>query len=123
LKSKQTFGSLIKELRLNNTEYSLRKLAEIVEISPPYLSRLEADRDPPPSEDVVIRLAGALGTEKDELLSCANKVSPDVLGIIKDNPRSVPSFLRLAKQRKLSEEDWQKISQFMETENLGRKRK
>jgi len=123
LRAKRTFGSLIKELRLKNTEHSLRKLAEMADISPAYLSRLEADRDPPPSEDVTIRIAGALWTDKDELLSYANKVSPDVLDIIKDNPRAVPSFLRLAKQRKLSEKDWKKISQFVETENLGKKGK
>jgi transcriptional regulator with XRE-family HTH domain len=118
-----TFGRLIKQLRLNNTEYSLRKLAEIIGISPAYLSRLEAERDPPPSEEIIIKMARILGADKDELLSRADKVSPDILGIIKNDPRSVPSFLRLAGERGLAEEDWERITQFVETEDLGKKRR
>ncbi|MDY6950597.1 MAG: helix-turn-helix transcriptional regulator [Thermodesulfobacteriota bacterium] len=116
----QTFGKLIKELRLKNTPYSLRKFAEVVGISPPYLSRLEAERDPPPSAEIIVKMAEALGVDKDQLLSCADKVSPDVLNIIKENPSSVPSFLRLAGERRLSEKDWKRINQFVQSENLGK---
>lgn len=114
---------MIKQLRLKNTEYSLRRLAELVGISAPYLSRLEAERDPPPSEEIIIKIARILGADKDELLSYADKVSPDILRIIKKDPRSVPSFLRLAGERCLSEEDWARISQFVENEDLGKKRR
>ena len=68
-------------------------------------------------------MAEALRADKDELLSYANKVSPDLLDIIKDNPSSVPSFLRFAGKRRLSEEDWNRINRFIESENLGRKPK
>ena len=121
--AKLTFGRLIKQLRLSNTEYSLRKLAEIIGISPAYLSRLEAEKDPPPSEAIIIKMARILGADKDELLSCADKVSPDILRIIKKDPRSVPSFLRLAGERGLSGEDWDKVSRFVETEDLGKKKR
>ena len=121
MRRKQTFGKLIKDLRLRNTEYSLRRLAGAIGISAPYLSRLEAEKDPPPSEEIIIRMADALGTDKDELLSYADKVSPDILHMIKGNPRSVPSFLRFAGERRLSEEDWAKISEFVESQNLGEK--
>jgi transcriptional regulator with XRE-family HTH domain len=123
LQAKRTFGSLIKELRLKNTECSLRKLAEIVGISPAYLSRLEAEKDPPPSEEIIIKMSKILGADKDELLSCADKVSPDILRIIKKNPRSVPSFLRLVGKKGLSEKDWDRVSRFVETEDLGKKRR
>ena len=119
--ARQTFGSLIKELRLKKTQYSLRKLAEIIGISPAYLSRLESDRDPPPSEEIVIKMAGALGADSDELLSHANKVSPDLIKIIKNHPKSVPAFLRLAKEKNLSEEDWKRISKYVESKILGKK--
>jgi transcriptional regulator with XRE-family HTH domain len=112
---------LIKELRLKKTQYSLRKLAEIVGISPAYLSRLESDRDPPPSEEIVIKIAGSLGADSDELLSHANKVSPDLIKIIKNHPKSVPAFLRLAKEKNLSEEDWKRISEYLQSKILGKK--
>ena len=123
MRAKQTFGIHIKELRLKNTEYSLRKLADTIGISPAYLSRLEAEKDPPPSEEVISRMAPVLRVDEDELLGYADKVSPDILHVIKHYPRTVPSFLRLAKERRLSEKDWKKISEFVETQNLGKKRK
>ena len=66
--------------------------------------------------------AQALGIDPDELLGQANKVSPDVLSVIKDNPKSVPSFLRLASKKRLSEHDWKKLSQFVESGDLGKKK-
>ena len=122
LDTKRTFGKIIRGLRLKTTQYSLRKFAETVGISPAYLSRLESDRDPPPSEEIVIKIAGALGADSDELLSHANKVSPDLIKIIKNHPKSVPAFLRLAREKDLSEEDWKRISEYVESKVFGKKR-
>ena len=119
--TKRSFGKIIRDLRLKKTQYSLRKFAETVGISPAYLSRLESDRDPPPSEEIVIKIADALGADSDELLSHANKVSPDLIKIIKNHPKSVPAFLRLAKEKNLSEEDWERISEYVELKMLGKK--
>ena len=119
--TKRSFGRIIRDLRLKKTQYSLRKFAETVGISPAYLSRLESDRDPPPSEEIVIKIADALGADSDELLSHANKVSPDLIKIIKNHPKSVPAFLRLAKEKNLSEEDWERISEYVELKMLGKK--
>jgi len=102
----------------------LRQLAAFIGISPAYLSRLESDRDPPPSEGIIVKMAEALGADKDELLSQANKVSPDIYQIIKDNPKTIPSFLRrLTQDRDLAEDDWAKINEFVEQKRLGKKRK
>jgi transcriptional regulator with XRE-family HTH domain len=119
--TKRPFGRIIRDLRLKKTQYSLRKLAEIVGISPAYLSRLESDRDPPPSEEIVIKMAGALGADSDELLGHANKVSPDLIKIIKNHPKSVPAFLRLAKEKNFSEEDWKRVSEYVQSKILGKK--
>jgi transcriptional regulator with XRE-family HTH domain len=119
--AKRTFGKIIRELRLEKTQYSLRKLAETVRISPAYLSRLESDRDPPPSEEIVIKIARALGTDSDELLSHANKVSPDLIKIIKNHPKSVPAFLRLAKEKNLSEQDWKRIREYVASKTFEKK--
>ena len=121
LHAKRTFGTIIRELRLKKTQYSLRKLAETLGISPAYLSRLESDRDPPPSEQIVIKMARALGADSDELLSDANKVSPDLVRIIKNHPKSVPAFLRLAKEKDFSEEDWKRISEYVRSKIRGNK--
>jgi len=121
LHAKRTFGSIIRDLRLKRTQYSLRKLAETVGISPAYLSRLESDRDPPPSEEIVIKMARALGADSDELFSHANKVSPDLIKIIKNHPKSVPAFLRLAKENNLSEDDWKRISEYVASKMFGKK--
>lgn len=123
LHAKQTFGSLIKGLRLEKTDYSLRRLAAMLGISPAYLSRLESDRDPPPSEGIIVKLAAALGADKDELLSQAGKVSPDLSQFIKDNPKTIPSFLRMARDRELADDDWIKVNEFIEQKKLGEKRK
>ena len=72
-----TFGQNIKDFRIRHTDYSLRKLAELIKISPTYLSRIENDKESPPSEDIIVRIAKALGMNEDELLSTANKISPD----------------------------------------------
>ena len=53
----KTFGQKIREYRITNTSLSLRKVAEKVDISPTYLSRIENDKEPPPSEDIIIRIA------------------------------------------------------------------
>jgi transcriptional regulator with XRE-family HTH domain len=121
LHTKRTFGKIIRELRLEKTQYSLRKLAETVGISPAYLSRLESDRDPPPSEEIVIKIARALATDSDELLSHANKVSPDLVKIIRNHPKSVPAFLRLAKEKNFSEQDWKRIREYVESKTFRKK--
>jgi HTH-type transcriptional regulator, competence development regulator len=89
-----TFGQNIKDFRIRHTDYSLRKLAELTKISPTYLSRIENDKESPPSEDIIIRIAKALGMNEDELLSTANKISPDVQHTIRSNPEFLPSFIR-----------------------------
>ena len=89
-----TFGQKIKDFRIQHTDYSLRKLAELIKISPTYLSRIENDKESPPSEDIIVRIAKTLGMNEDELLSTANKISPDVQHTISSNPETLPSFIR-----------------------------
>ena len=57
----KTFGDRLKELRLESKEYhSLRNFSSSVGLSPTYLSHLENNKVPPPSEGVIERLAEAL---------------------------------------------------------------
>jgi transcriptional regulator with XRE-family HTH domain len=105
------FGQIIRELRLRNRNYvSLREFARKVGLSAAYLSRIENEKEPPPSESIIERLAGALGTDKYELFSSAEKVPTEFLETFKRNPRSVASFMRKAKEVGLeTDNEWKEL--------------
>jgi len=119
----KTFGQKIRGYRIENTHLSLRKLAEAVDISPTYLSRIENDKEPPPSEDIIIRIAQVLGVDEDELLSYGDKISPDLLKAIRENPTLFPNFIRSVRdfdQTRL--EDIIEIVQFIQSRSLRMKK-
>ncbi len=66
------FGERVRELR-QARGLSQRDLAERVGIDFDYLSKIENGRIEPPSEEVIRRVAGALGADADELLVLADK--------------------------------------------------
>ena len=107
----KSFGQVVRELRIKNKDYSsLREFAKKVELSPAYLSRIENEKEPPPSEAVVERLAEALGTDKYELFSYAGKVPTEFLETFKKNPKGVASFMRRVQEIGLeSDSDWEEI--------------
>jgi len=107
----KSFGQVLRELRLRHKDYSsLRDFAKKVGLSPAYLSRIENEKEPPPSEAVVERLAEALGTDKYELFSYAGKVPTEFLETFKRNPRGVASFMRRVQEVGLeSDSDWKEI--------------
>src|SRR5512139_3531138 len=109
--SSKSFGQIIRELRIKNRDYgSLREFARKVGLSPAYLSRIENEKEPPPSETVVERLADALGTDKYELLGYAGKVPTEFLETFKKNPKGVASFMRRVQEIGLeSDNDWKEI--------------
>jgi transcriptional regulator with XRE-family HTH domain len=91
----KSFGQIIRDLRIKNKDYSsLRDFARKVGLSPAYLSRIENEKEPPPSEKVIERLAEALGADKYELFSHAGKVPIEFYETFKKNPKGMASFLR-----------------------------
>ena len=107
----KTFGQVVRELRIKNRDYSsLREFAKKVGLSPAYLSRIENEKEPPPSEAVVERLAEALGTDKYELFSYAGRVPTEFLETFRRNPKGVASFMRRVQEVGLeSDSDWEEI--------------
>jgi transcriptional regulator with XRE-family HTH domain len=107
----KTFGQLIRELRINHKEYtSLREFARKVGLSPAYLSRIENQKEPPPSESIIERMAEALGIDKYELFSHAGKIPTEFLETFKKNPKSVASFMRRAQEYGIeTDKDWKAI--------------
>jgi len=107
-----TFGDRLRELRLQAQQYhSLRDFASKVGLSPTYLSHMENNKVPPPSEEVIERLAEALGAEKYELFGLAGKVPAEFIETFQKNPRRVADFLRRAEEAGIeSDRDWDKLT-------------
>ena len=99
----QTFGSYIRERRealtAEDKTMSLRQVAMRIGVEPAFLSKVERDLTPPPSEAKVIALAEALGENPDMLLAMAGKVSSDLLQIIQKRPQLFAELLRQLKQQ------------------------
>lgn len=107
----KSFGQVVRDLRINHKDYSsLREFARKVGLSPAYLSRIENEKEPPPSETVVERLAEALGADKYELFSYAGKVPVEFFETFRKNPKRVASFMRRIQEIGLeSDNDWKEL--------------
>ncbi len=90
---KQEFGDIIKVLREEH-EISQRQFAMKLDITPTYLSKIERGEFPPPSEEVIKRMAELLDYNSDELLAHANKVDSELLAIIQNSPQKYAGLLR-----------------------------
>lgn len=93
-----TFGSYIKESRLERYEtdrsYSVRQVAGRIGVEPAYLSKIERDVVPPPSEATITSLAEQLELDPDVLLAMAGKVSTDLQAVIRKRPALFAKVLR-----------------------------
>jgi len=96
------FGNHIRSLRESlsqeSKEYSVRKVAKKIGVEPAFLSKVEREVVPPPSEAKIIALAEVLGDDKDVLLAMAGKVSSDLLKIITDRPALFAELIRKLKK-------------------------
>ena len=96
-----TYGSYIRNAREQRRErdriYSLRQVARRIGVEPAYLSKIERDQAPPPSETTIRRLARELDEDPDLLLAMAGKVSSDLKSIILQRPRLFADLLRQLK--------------------------
>jgi len=95
------FGTYIRcqreKLSEGNKSYSLRQVALRIEVEPSFLSKVERETVPPPSEAKIIALAEVLNEDRDVLLALAGKVSSDLLKIIKDRPALFAELIRKLK--------------------------
>ena len=114
------FGDTLRNYRLKSG-VGLRELARMIDKSPGYISDVELERVPPPSEEVILKIAVALGVDKSELLTAAQKVDPELSDYVLRQPNAA-DFLRMAKERDFDEEDWQRLAQLAEISRLGRQK-
>jgi transcriptional regulator with XRE-family HTH domain len=112
------FSIKIKEQR-KAKRLSIRKCAEMAEISPTYLVRIEDGTTPPPSDKVIQKLSEVLDIDLNELNELANEYL-EYLGKAKpENIRvpfseELPAFLRTASKKITKPEDWQKLAKKIE---------
>jgi transcriptional regulator with XRE-family HTH domain len=90
-----TFGSRLRDKRIAKG-FSLRKFAELVGVSPTYLSQVEQGNVQPPTADRVKRMAELLGENPDEWIALAGRVPEDLPPIIQKQPTAMPELLREA---------------------------
>ncbi len=90
-----TFGPTIIAWR-EAKEIGLRRFADLVGMSPTYLSKVERGDFPPPGEEKIKAIAKALEKDADEVLALANRVASDLSEIIQRTPREMATFLRAA---------------------------
>lgn len=96
-----TFGTYLRDrrevLREDDRRFSLRQVAARVGIKPTYLSKLERDELPPPSERTALALAEELGEDRDVMLAMAGKVSSELQAIIRRHPKAFAELIRQLK--------------------------
>ena len=100
-------GEIIKEIR-NEKGISLRKLAEIVNVSNVNILYIEKGKINT-SLPILKGIASALNYNIDKLLSFANMIDDDIKAIINKRPVLITNFLRVAKA--LTNNDWKILTE------------
>ena len=73
---------------------SLRGLARLIEVEPAYLSKIEREIFPPPSEALIVKIAGHLGEDPDRLLALAGKIPSDIKDLIIQSEGQLAKLVR-----------------------------
>lgn len=95
--SHKPFGKYLREKRMAK-DYSLRRFAELLGVSPTYLSHVEQGKvDSPLTAKLAHRAAELLGENPDEMVALAGRVPEDLPKIIQSEPGLMPELLRAAK--------------------------
>ena len=100
-------GELIREIR-NEKGISLRKLAEIVNVSNVNILYIEKGKINT-SLPILKGIAKALNYNIDKLLSFANMIDDDIKAIINKRPVLITDFLRAA--RNFNNNDWKVLTE------------
>ena len=113
------FGEFIKQKRTEKG-LNLRKLAELMDIAPAYLSDIEKGKRNSPSPEKMSKLAELLELTEEEVLlmndlaaeARTNTVAPDISEYVMSNG-SVRIALRKARELNLGEKEWMQIIESM----------
>ena len=96
-----SFGAYLRaareQKRSSDPGFSVRQLAGRIGIQPSYLSKVERDEQPPPSEETIKSLAAELDEDPDVLLALAGKVSAELQAIVRQRPKLFAELIRQMK--------------------------
>jgi transcriptional regulator with XRE-family HTH domain len=90
-----SFGAAIRARR-TELGIGLLDLADRLEVSAPYWSRIERDLESPPRDQLIERAAAILGLQMDDLFVKAQRLPPDMRG---DMEKVVRAYRRLRAPR------------------------
>jgi transcriptional regulator with XRE-family HTH domain len=95
------FGTLLREKRLAKG-YSLRKFAELADVSPTYLSQVEQGKvERPPTAERLRQMAELLGENANQWIAMAGRlpdsVAAEIADRMKQEPEAIPALLRATK--------------------------
>ena len=93
----ETIRNKREKLKSEDKRYSLRQVAMRVGIEPAYLSKVERNEVPPPSEKTLKKIAEELELDSDVFLAMAGKVSTDLIEIIRKRPKLFSELIRQLK--------------------------
>ncbi len=127
MEGEETFGGFVRKKRLE-AKVNLRKLAEILNIAPAYMSDIENNHRYPPEKDKIYKIAEVLQLTKDETdylfdLAADNKknlVSPDLADYIMTQDLSRVA-LRIARDSGAGEKEWEKVIEMLQQERKRKK--
>jgi transcriptional regulator with XRE-family HTH domain len=72
-----SFGALLRTRR-NERGLTLEEVAIRIDLSVPHLSRIERDRENPPRDEIIEKLAQIIGIPADDLFAEARRLPPDL---------------------------------------------
>ncbi|MCK4913113.1 MAG: helix-turn-helix transcriptional regulator [Planctomycetes bacterium] len=122
VKKENTFGRMLKKLRIEEADIGLRAFADLIDIKPSNLSNMERDKIPPPANQKTIdNICNALGLAKndprrEELFDLAAKakgrIPVDVANAVKQQA-GIPILVRTVANKQLSEEKLRELSEYI----------
>lgn len=124
----ERFGKFVRQKR-EEKKINLRKLAEILDIAPAYMSDIEKSRRYPPDKDKIETIAKTLELAEDEknylfdmaALAKDNTVSPDLPEYIMENDL-VRVALRRARDVDAGNEEWEKVIKIFDEVESSKKK-
>jgi transcriptional regulator with XRE-family HTH domain len=114
------FGKRIRELReakkRTDPAFSLRRFAQALKMSATFISKMETGQFDPPRAENIMRMAELLGADPYELLQLAEKPDPELVEMVKEQPREVADFLRMARERGVTAEQLAGFTQTLQSQ-------
>ena len=118
----ETFGGLLKKIRIEEAKVGLRAFAELIDWQPSNLSNLERGRLTPPADGrTITSLCNALGLSENDprrerLFDLAAKerkaVPQDVADAIKEQP-GIPVLVRAVANKRLDDDKLKELAEYI----------